>query len=258
MPRSAWVLMVMVLTGLHAAWSFTLFHEWMDRQSHDWGCSGYLEDPGRGWMKLKGCELVVSEALLESEAGDFETLENRRKGLSTKLFDAPPKWAAVWLPITSGSVQGGPRAVLRSDTQDLVKWVNALEGASDAVRDRMWEAPVVLRRMSRPGQIEGFSEKPAADTLRRAYGSTASVNLYVIRPGAPEPMMHPSINILAGLFALGVVALFLNKLVKKEPDLELTPEQVTARNIVGKTRVELGELERLREEERAERRSKKG
>jgi hypothetical protein len=70
--------------------------------------------------------------------------------------------------------------------------------------------------------------------------------------------MHPSINILAGLFALGVVALFLNKLVKKEPDLELTPEQVTARNIVGKTRVELGELERLREEERAERRSKKG
>lgn len=258
MPRSAWVLMVMVLTGLHAAWSFTLFHEWMDRQALDRGCTDYLEEPGPGWMKLKGCELAVSQALLESEAGDFETLENRRKGLAMKLFDAPPKWVAVWLPITSLSVKGGPRAILRNDAQDLVKWVNALEGASDAARERMWEDPVVLRRMSRPGQIDGYSEKPAADTLRRAYGSTASVNLYVIRPGAPEPMMHPSISILAGLFVLGVLALFLNKFVKKDPDLELTPEQVTARNIVGKTRVELGELERLREEERAEQRTKKG
>lgn len=256
MRRSAWALIVVLLSGAHATASFLLFQRWMMHQPLQGTCRDYLESPSAGWLKLTGCELAVADALLESEAGDFETLENRRQGLSRKLFDAPPKWVAVWLPMTGAFVKGGPRAILRNESADLVKWVNALEQASNFERERLWQDPVLLRRMSRPGLVEGIAEKPSAETLRRAYGSTASVNLYVVRPGTPEPMQHPSLSILAGMALIGLVAVFLNKFVKVDSDLELTPEQVTAKSIVGKTRVELGELERLREEERAEQRNK--
>lgn len=254
MPRSAWILIVVALFGVHIGWSVLVYKDWVSKRPVEVECFEYLADPHAAWLKIKGCELEIGRAVLESEAGDFEPLDNRGKGLSTHLYESPPKWVAVWLPLRAG-VKGAGRAVLRNESADLLKWVNQLEAAPDDQKEQMWADPVVLRRMSRPGLIVGRAEKPDADVLRKAFGSTASVNLYLVRPGVPEETTHPSLMIGGGLFLAILVSWALSKSIKRV-EVAQTAEQVTARQIVGQTQVQLGELEQLREEERQARRRK--
>jgi hypothetical protein len=54
-------------------------------------CDDYLARPLESWVSLRGCALDMDALVLESEAGDFETLDHRRKGLSSKPFASPPR-----------------------------------------------------------------------------------------------------------------------------------------------------------------------
>jgi hypothetical protein len=155
--------------------------------------------------------------------------------------------------------RGARRAALRSQSEDLLKWVNAHEVADEAKREKMWADPAVLNRMTHPAVLVGRSEKPAGDLVPRAFGPQASVNLHVFRLEAPPERMHVSVVLSIGLVLLiaGIALAVRFTRANRLENAELTPEQVTARNIVGSTKVQLGELEQIREEERQASRSKK-
>lgn len=250
------VLIIMLLTVTFGAWAVNTARTWANDRPAEVYCGDFLRSPKAGWFKLRECTLDVNNLVLESSNGEFEPLDNRRKGISSKLYDGTPKWVAALIPITTPFDRGARRAALRSESDDLLKWLNAHEVADDLKREKMWADPSVLLRMSKPSILEGEATKPDGDLVPRAFGPTASVNMHVFTVGKPPERTHVAVTIGIG-FVLYMAAIALVTRFAKAPRLEheLTPEQVTARNIVGATRVQLGELEQLREEER---RSDKG
>lgn len=252
------MLVVSLMTLGFSAWAIRSVREWIDEQTAEQNCGDFLRAPKAGWFKLKDCTLDVNAMVLESSNGEFEPLDNRRKGISSKLYDGTPKWVAALIPITTPMDRGARRAAMRSESDDLLKWLNVHERADDAKREKMWADPVVLLRMTRPAILEGESVKPEGDLVPRAFGPAASVNMHVFTVGKPPERTHVAVTLGIG-FVLWVALVLIVSRFAKAPrlDHELTPEQVTARNIVGGTRVELGELEQLRREEANERKRKR-
>ena len=217
-------------------------------------CEGYLVQPTALWVSLHECALDMDQLVLESEAGDFETLENRRQGLSQKPFASPPRWVAAWAPMRAefGRV-GVVKAVYRIDSVDLLKWVNAFDRADERDKERLWADPVPLRRMSHPSLLVGHAQKAGLGTVQRALGTTASANLLAVVPGTPpqQSLLGPLVSV-GLLLVLGVVLLRVARGGKSQHDP--LAEQELRQLGVTDMKVELGALDQLREEERASRR----
>lgn len=245
----------LVLLGF-CAWS--LVTTWVIRPDAplNAACDLWLSQPEPRWVVLKGCVLDVDLVIVESDQGDFETLSNRQQGLSLKPYSSPPQWVAAWFPVrTEWQGSGLVRAAYRSESQDLLKWINTLERADERQKQRMWEDPVLLRRHSRPGVLPGRAGKPESESLQKAFGSAAQASLLAIVPGTPPPTTVPAEGIFAGLAGLAMLAWVMRAATRNSPQ-ELTAEQALAQLNTRDVKVEIGALEELRAEERRQRRRK--
>lgn len=218
-------------------------------------CEAWLERPVPSWVSLKECQLDVNLVVLESDQGDFEKLANRQKGVSLKPYPVSPTWIAAWVPMRSRfeSRAGLVRAAYRIQSQDLLEWVNKLERADEKERDRMWADPGPLRRVSRPGLLQGRAAKPAHDGLQKSLGPSASVHLLTVLEGVPPPPAAPTFGILAGLGGLLALGYFLRRLGRGGSLEEATAEQQITQVNVSDVKLEIGALEELRAEERRQR-----
>jgi len=219
-------------------------------------CDQYLGAPTAGWVSLSNCLLDMEALVLESEHGEFETLENRRNGLSSKLLsgDGPPNWVAAWAPMRQDVGRVGViRVVYRLQAADLLKWLNTFDRADERTKERMWVDPVLLRRMARPSVVEGRAEKPPTDAIQRAYGNVASATMLTLLPGkAPKSSVLGPIVALSMLVALGLT---IARLARKPPPgiAEASVEQLGVHGV----KLEYGALDALRREEQAEKRRRK-
>lgn len=221
------------------------------------GCESWLEQPTARWLALRGCTLGVDELLLESDAGDLETLANRREGLATKPYDRPPRWVAAWAPVATLGQRGQLiRAVFRLESRDLVAWLNTFEQADERRRELMWADPVVLRRLAAPGVLAGQALKPTSDAVQKAFGARASAALLTVLPGeAPPPSLAPwAVAALLGAVVLSWLA--WRELGASARGHAPTAEQEITNVNVRDVKLDLGALEELRREEAAARRSR--
>ena len=218
-------------------------------------CDGWLERPEKRWVALEGCVLDVDLVVVESDEGDFEKLSNRQRGISMKPYPVPPNWVAAWIPVRADGGGGGVvRAAYRLESKDVLKWINTLERADEREKERMWEAPALIRRLSRPGVLPGHAQKPMSEGLQKAYGSGASANLVAIIAGAPPPPTAPSAGILAGLVGLVMLGYFIRS--RSAAEGANAAQQITTAN-VSDVKLEIGALEELRDEERRDERNRK-
>lgn len=218
-------------------------------------CDRWLGKPEPKWLLLSGCVLDVDDAVLESEAGDFELLVNRAKGLSTKLREGVPRWTATWVPVKSQWSGGLIKAVFRVESPELMRWVNALEAADEGKRARLWADQSLLQRIERPGVLSGRAEKATHDGLQKTFGAAATAGLLVVVPGRAPPPSVPFAGLLAGVLG-AALALFTLRQVTRSPHLdEATAEQLARQLGTSDVKLELGALEDLRREE-AERRKR--
>lgn len=220
-------------------------------------CGDWLQQPTPRWLALQGCTLGVDELLLESEAGDLETLSDRHQGLASKPYDRPPRWVAAWAPVSTLGQRGQLiRAVFRLESRDLVAWLNAFEQADERRREAMWADPVALRRVASPGVLSGRALKPTTDAVQKGFGARASAALLTVLPGeAPPPTLEPwAVGALLGALALSWLAWreFAASTRGHAPTAE---QEITTAN-VRDVKLDLGALEELRREEAAARRSK--
>lgn len=217
-------------------------------------CEDFLARPTESWVSLRRCALDMDSLVLESEAGDFETLDHRHKGLSSKPYASPPKWVRAWAPV---GAEDGRRSVARLawrvDSADLLRWVNAFDRADERGKQRMWDDPVLLRRMARPALLEGRADRASAEFVLNAFGTTAVPSLLLLTPGTPPKQSLAGPLVGAGLVL--VIAFVALRLTRK-PELSATAEAELANVNLSGVEVELGALEQLRKEERAARKGR--
>lgn len=217
-------------------------------------CDDYLARPVERWVSLRGCSLDMDALVLESEAGDFETLDHRHKGLSSKPYASPPKWVRAWAPIRAEPGHTGVvRVAWRVESTDLLRWVNTFDRADDREKDRMWSEPVLLRRMARPSLLQGRAERASPTFVLDAFGTTAVSALVLVVPGTPPKQSLAGPLVGAGLVL--VIAFVAVRLTRK-PEMSAATEAELANVNLSGVKVELGALEQLREEERAARRGR--
>ena len=217
-------------------------------------CDAWLERPVSRWLSLSGCVLDVDLVVIESDQGDFETLANRQRGLSMKPYPESPNWVAAWIPVRTQSASSGTvRAVYRLESPDLMKWINELERADGQKKDRMWADPSLVRRLSRPGVLTGRGDKSTNEGVRKAFGSAAAANMFVVLAGEPPPASMPTAGILSGL--LGLV--LLGYATRLRSIQQATAEQQITGLSVSDVKLEIGALEELRREELSSRRKTK-
>ena len=142
-------------------------------------CERWLESPQPGWVSLKGCLLDAQNAVLESSAGHFETLADRREGLSRHLPPEGAHWVAAWLPVTTETGSRRLRAVYRESSPEVVAWLGALEAGHGDAR-----AP--LHRLTRPAVVEGWAAPIEGISIREAFNVRGS-SMLGIRPGGERP-----------------------------------------------------------------------
>ncbi len=215
-------------------------------------CAEYLDQPTTKWLRLQNCVLDVEDLVVESDAGDFETLAHRQKGLSQKPYGAPPTWVAAWVPVRPDNGRDGlVRLAYRLDTADVLKWINALERADDRQKERMWLDPVALRRIAKPGLLEGRAEKPSTDLVQRSFGTQASAGMLILTPGKPPVPEPPGLGLAAGLAGLVLLALTARNATRMPHLAESSIEQQLTMVNVSDVKLEIGSLEQVRAEERA-------
>jgi hypothetical protein len=222
------------------------------------GCDVWLNHLEPRWVVLSGCVLDVDLVVVESDAGDFEKLANRQKGLSLKPYPVPPTWVAAWIPVRT-ELQGAGlvRAAWRTESQDLLKWVNALERADERQKERMWADQTLLRRFSRPGVLPGKAGRPESETLQKAFGSSAAASLLAVLPGTAPPPEVPAVGIFAGLAGLVLLVYVIRSATRPAHLDEATVAQALTQVNVSDVKLELGALEQLRDEERQQRKRKR-
>lgn len=219
-------------------------------------CGEYLRMLDARWLKLTGCVLDTERMVLESDAGDFEPFSNRVKGISSKLYAAPPNWVAAWAPMRSPGAPPATRVVYRLSTPDLMKWLNAFERGNEVQRAKWMENPVQLRRVETPGLLTGQVKKPENPNVRTAFGTSATGSMMVMIPGTwPGPQL-PVLGVIAGLLGFFGCA-FAFRVATRSPRLdEATAEQLANTMSTADVKLEIGELEALRREERQNSRGK--
>ena len=217
------------------------------------GCDDWLVNPAPSWVALKGCVLDVDLVILESDQGDYEKLVNRKNGLSLKPYASPPNWIAAWIPIRTPFAASGPvKAMYRFESKDVMKWINTLERGDEREKERMWEDPAPIRRLSRPGLLAGKADKPTTDGLTKVLGPGGAANVLVVIAGDPPPKTTPIPGLFAGLAGLSVLVFVARRVGRYGVD-QLTAEQQITRVNVSDVKLEIGALEELRREERGKR-----
>lgn len=232
------------------AWTMVSTFILRPNEPFDGYCELWLKSPEAQWLKLSGCVLDVDRLVLESEGGDFESFANRRQGLSTKLYETPPTWTAAWAPVRTAGGANVIKAAYRLASPELMKWINSVEQADEARREKLLADPVQLRRVTTPGVIMGHAEKPPHEGLRKAWGAAASAGLLIVLPGTPPPPEVPVPGLLAGLLGLMIAAWVLRTSTQSPRLDEPTPEQLASTMNTSDVKLELGALEELRREER--------
>jgi hypothetical protein len=219
-------------------------------------CAEYLRALDPRWIKLTGCVLDTERMVLESDAGDFEPFSNRVKGMSSKLYATTPTWVAAWAPMRAPGTPPVTRVLYRLSTPDLMKWLNAFERGDEAQRAKWMENPVQLRRVETPGLLSGQVKKPENPGVRMAFGTSATNSLLVMIPGTwPGPEL-PVLGVIAGLLGLFGAA-FAFRSATRSPRLDdATAEQLAHTMSTADVKLEIGELEALRREERQNSRGK--
>ncbi len=215
-------------------------------------CRVWLDQPTPRWVELEGCVLDTPQTLVETETGELESLASRADGLSTHLFAKPPKWVAAWIPIRDDAGRANVvRAVYRTESTDLMRWINMMDSAPDARRQEMWADQGVLRRIAKPGVLMGAAAKPQTEVIRKTWGSMASATLLVVTPGEPPPFEFPSLAFAIGVVGFALAVAGLRK--GTGANSQQTAEQMLAALNTNDVKVELGALESVREEERRRR-----
>lgn len=212
-------------------------------------CRMWLEQPTPRWVELDGCRLDTPQALIETDTGELEALASRAEGLATHLYEKPPRWVAMWIPVRDDLRRANVvRAVYRTDSPDLMKWVNALDAAPEAKRHEMWADQLPLRRISKPGVLKGTAAKPVNEALRKTWGSMGSAAMLVVTPGEPPPVELPVWAVTFSLVGLVLVVVGVRR-GTGEHHQQSAEQMLTAIN-TSDVKVELGALEAVRDEER--------
>ncbi len=202
-------------------------------------CAAWFSRPQPHWVRLSACELDFERAVVESRNGEFETLANRRKGLSAQLYTEPPVWVTVWIPVQEEQFPGATvRAAYRLSSHELVNWVNEIERADEALKEQLWADPVPFRRLARLTVLEGYAEKGAPIGLARAFGMAGSPLLWAIVPGEPPARKFPLLAHLVGACGVAVLIFEIRRYARKKRDVQL--------KIENEEELELGALQELR------------
>ncbi|MFZ5446926.1 MAG: hypothetical protein ACOZQL_43465 [Myxococcota bacterium] len=242
----AFALMVLTALGLYVVLGTPLLRGDAPLKTE---CANFVGRPTTGWVTLYRCTLDMELLVLESEQGDFELLERRRQGLGKKPYARPPTWVRAWAPVRADGNGGVVRVAWRIESGDLLKWINVLERADERQKERLWADPTLLRRMSTPALLEGRAEKAEQAFVLDAFGTSASSSLLLLTAGKP-----PEQSLVGPVLAAAaiVMAAFVALRLLVRPQLTSAEGELTQVN-VSDVKVELGELERLREEERRNR-----
>lgn len=223
-------------------------------------CELWLDRPRPGWVNLRECRLDVDAAVLESDQRTWERLADRRRGLVPTPYETPPRWVALWVPLKSEHARERTARVLyRVDGADLLKWLNKVTQVDEAKRDAMWAEAPVLRRLSRPGVVQGEAAVAAEEGLVKAHGGGPLGGLLTLVPGATPPASGGTpFGVVLLVLGVGAVAVALRMLVRRNSTYLGAPtaEQELTQVDVKDVSVELGALEALRREEAEARRGK--
>jgi hypothetical protein len=212
----------------------------------------WLEQPTPRWVELDGCVLDTPQTLVETETGELESLASRADGLSTHLFAKPPKWVAAWIPIRDDAGRANVvRAVYRTESTDLMRWINMMDAAPDARRQEMWADQGVLRRIAKPGVLIGTAAKPQTEAIRKTWGSMASATLLVVTPGEAPALEFPTLAFAIALVGLALVVAGMRR--GTGANTQQSAEQMLTAINTNDVKVELGALEAVRDEERRRR-----
>lgn len=259
-PVARAVLLLIAGLGMAGAGVYSLVMEYVFHlgASRTFECSDWLDSPDVRWLELRGCTLDTSQIILESDLGDMEALETRVEGLSTHIYERPPRWVAAWVPIRDDADRSNlVRAAYRIESTDVLKFINTLDQAPASKRAEMWADPVPLRRIVKPGVLIGRSEKSTNDALLRAWGSMATPSLLIVIAGEAPESKAGLVGILS--LVLGATLVFIGaRLFANASGGPLggssASHTITSVN-VSDVKMEIGGLEELRAEERAARRS---
>ena len=214
-------------------------------------CQSFLAHPKERWVKLSGCRLQVDD-LLVSNADAVERFADRAEGVSRTLYAQPPQWTHAWAPVTTGSPDDrrAVRAVYRLADADVLKWVNAIERADEAQRKRLLQNQQVLLRVALPGLLVGHAVRsPEAEVLQEALGTSAQPGLLAIEPGTPPPVEVPGPAVAAGIAGALLLLWTLTRLFRR-PTVADAAADAAPVDVSG-VKLSLGELDAMRQEERA-------
>lgn len=201
-------------------------------------CGQFVAAPNEGWVRLEGCVLDFGAALLVDGAGRFERLDDRLEGLWRQLPEGEVRWAQVLVPVQPREQRAQPvRLVVALTDADLLAWVNALEQTSGQARAQVLRRRAVVDRLTAPGQL-------IVQVTREAGGE--AVQRFLLHPGTPPQAEVPGWAVLLG--GLGAAAL-LWALARRGAPVSRSAPGAPPIDLSG-VKVELGELEALRSEER--------
>lgn len=261
MPRAVSLLVLGLGFAGFGAYSLVMEYVFHLGQPGKMQCQDFLNAPDPMWVELQNCTLDTHQMVLESDTGEMEALASRVEGLSTHIYERPPRWIAAWVPIRDDMDRSNMvRAAYRLESTDVLKFVNALDQATPTRRAQMWSDPVPLRRVVKPGVLFGKAQKATGDALLHAWGSLATPSLIVLIPGDAPESKTGMVGMLAVILGASIIfvgmRLFSNATGGGPLGAVTAAQHITGLN-VSDVKVELGALEALREEERAARRSRR-
>ena len=221
-------------------------------------CDEFSERPTARWVKLEGCTLDFDDALLHDEKGHFERFADRKEGLSRRLYDDPPVWNSLLVPVKTPSNRARPARLLFFLTdRELLAWVNSFERASVEDRAKILRKTMYLDRLATPGVLIGKVERDAeAEATQRAMGLGGAVGLMLLRSAEPPGFELSPFIIGAGLLGSGLLIFAIGRFTGPGRHEPSAAETLTT-NEVGGVKLEIGGLEALREEERKRRKERR-
>lgn len=243
MPRRLLALVGLLLVGGCAVSSLVAFDATIPSSPTE--CGEYSEHPHEGWVRLEGCVLDFDSAVLTDGQGVLERLEARKRGVWSALPDGPITWRGVYVPVKTPETRARPaRLVILLGEPDLLAWFNALEAAPDPNTTQLVRRGRVIDRYAIPGTLVVESARGLeSELVQKALGRDGAPGLWLLHSGHPPERTVPFASIVGGLVGFGL--LFWSSR-KTRPLGDASADTVDVRGV----EVELGALERLRQEER--------
>jgi hypothetical protein len=208
-------------------------------------CSAFTRQPTLGQIELDSCGLDLNEMLLVSEGGEIEKLSMRRKGLSMHPL-SNVQWAHAYAPVLDPqNVLDRTRVLYDVTSPELLQFLNAFERANESAKQKMFENPVLLRRMEKTVTLMGRAQKPELfEDLQAVLGNSGSPFLVLVKPGLPQP--SPPIAWDTLFIALLGLACFAYAILRRPTsDPEFESQMPPADDAM----LKLGQLDKLKTDE---------